>query len=489
MDGCTELVFDDVKVSTVDEGTGEMGEEVEVRIVVKVGPEQALVLILKREGGEKIVEAPLGPNSIYQLGKRACMVRLGGGERPSTCCRVRSANASAASRLYMALESAQPGKTAHSWFEKKIDQSSAELYFHYYGTLQHQQNMLQDYIRTGSYYTAIQGNRDDFEGKTVMDVGAGSGILSLFAAQAGAKKVYAVEASVMAEYARKLAVDNPGLGERIEVVQGKVEEIKIEEKMDVLISEPIGTLLVNERMLETYLYARDHFLKPNGKMFPKVGRIQVAAFSDEVLHNELLTRAAFWMQENFYGVNVSSLHKEAVNQYFSQVVIDAFDPGLLVSAPVMKVVDFSTVREEELYDIEIPLKLTVVRPCMIHGIACWFDIFFDGSTRGEWLSTAPGHPATHWFQLRCVMQKPLWATGGCQVVGKMRLVAHARQSYDVHVTLEVPPIAEGMESQKTSGVLDLKEPYYRQLTSWWHSQGPAPPPPRMGGDMHVDGCG
>lgn len=57
------------------------------------------------------------------------------------------------------------------------------MYFHYYGTLQHQQNMLQDYIRTGSYFAAVQNNRADFEGKVVMDVGAGSGMLSLFAAQ------------------------------------------------------------------------------------------------------------------------------------------------------------------------------------------------------------------------------------------------------------------------------------------------------------------
>lgn len=39
-------------------------------------------------------------------------------------------------------------------------------------------------------------------------------------------------------------------------------------QVDLLVSEPMGTLLVNERMLETYLYARDHFLKPGGKMYP-----------------------------------------------------------------------------------------------------------------------------------------------------------------------------------------------------------------------------
>ena len=55
--------------------------------------------------------------------------------------------------------------------------------FHYYGMLQHQQNMLQDYVRTATYYAAIMENQADFAGKVVMDVGAGNGILSLFAAQ------------------------------------------------------------------------------------------------------------------------------------------------------------------------------------------------------------------------------------------------------------------------------------------------------------------
>ena len=47
-----------------------------------------------------------------------------------------------------------------------------------------------------------------------------------------------------------------------------MEEVALPEQCDVLVSEPMGTLLVNERMLETYLYARDHLLKPGGRMFP-----------------------------------------------------------------------------------------------------------------------------------------------------------------------------------------------------------------------------
>ena len=52
------------------------------------------------------------------------------------------------------------------------------------------------------------------------------------------------------------------------MVKGRLEELSLDAKVDVLISEPMGTLLVNERMLETYIYARKRFLKPGGKMYP-----------------------------------------------------------------------------------------------------------------------------------------------------------------------------------------------------------------------------
>lgn len=62
--------------------------------------------------------------------------------------------------------------------------------------------MLQDYIRTSTYQKAVLINTVDFQDKVVLDVGAGSGILSFFSVQAGAKKVYAVEASSMAQHAQ-----------------------------------------------------------------------------------------------------------------------------------------------------------------------------------------------------------------------------------------------------------------------------------------------
>jgi protein arginine N-methyltransferase 1 len=68
--------------------------------------------------------------------------------------------------------------------------------------------MLEDHKRTGAYYNAVIQNRRQFKDKVVLDVGTGSGILAIFAAMAGAKKVYAVEATDMAKHARALVAHN-----------------------------------------------------------------------------------------------------------------------------------------------------------------------------------------------------------------------------------------------------------------------------------------
>ncbi|XP_038724152.1 probable histone-arginine methyltransferase 1.3 isoform X1 [Tripterygium wilfordii] len=355
--------------------------------------------------------------------------------------------------------------TSKSKFDDKIESSSAKMYFHYYGQLLHQQNMLQDYVRTGTYYAAVIENRADFAGRVVVDVGAGSGILSLFAAQAGAKHVYAVEASEMTEYARKLIEGNPSLGQRITVIKGKVEEVQLPEKADIMISEPMGTLLVNERMLESYVIARDRFLVPNGKMFPTIGRIHMAPFSDEYLFVEIANKALFWQQENYYGVDLTPLHGQAFQGYFSQPVVDAFDPRLLVAPAMHHVIDFTQVKEEDLFEIDIPLKFVASVGTRVHGLACWFDVLFNGSTVQRWLTTAPGAPTTHWYQLRCVLSQPLYVMAGQEITGHLHMIAHSAQSYTIYLTLSTkmwgPGAEQGGVFQSSACKVDLKEPYYR----------------------------
>ena len=78
-----------------------------------------------------------------------------------------------------------------------------------------------------------------------MDVGAGTGILSIFAAKAGAKHVYAVEYANIAYHAIKIIKDN-GLEDKITVIKGKIEEIQLPvEKVDIIISEWMGYFYFN----------------------------------------------------------------------------------------------------------------------------------------------------------------------------------------------------------------------------------------------------
>lgn len=183
--------------------------------------------------------------------------------------------------------------------------------------------MLADYVRTGTYQKAVFNNSQDFAGKVVLDVGTGSGILAFFAVQAGAKKVYAIDASDSVHVARKIAAAN-GFSDRMEIIQGKVEDIELPEKVDIIISEPIGFLLVHERMLESYVTAREKFLKPGGLMMPTTGSILLCPFTDDALYREQASKATFWNNTNFFGIDFSSVSSQAHGEYFSQAIVGMY---------------------------------------------------------------------------------------------------------------------------------------------------------------------
>ena len=94
------------------------------------------------------------------------------------------------------------------------------------------------------------------QNKIVLDVGCGTGILSMFAAKAGAKHVYGVDMSGIVEQAKAI-VNTNGLGDKVTILRGKVEEISLPvDKVDIIISEWMGYCLFYESMLDTVLYAR-----------------------------------------------------------------------------------------------------------------------------------------------------------------------------------------------------------------------------------------
>lgn len=125
-------------------------------------------------------------------------------------------------------------------------------------------------------------NRSFFRNKVVLDVGAGTGILSLFALQAGARKVYAVESSEMARCLQENIDENlclpilassssptsscssssSSFSSRCDVFHARMEDVVLPEPVDVIVSEWMGSALFHESMLESVLHARDKWLKP-----------------------------------------------------------------------------------------------------------------------------------------------------------------------------------------------------------------------------------
>ncbi|XP_067839385.1 histone-arginine methyltransferase CARM1 [Heptranchias perlo] len=355
--------------------------------------------------------------------------------------------------FYNSLKIFKNSNKARSAFSQRTEDASAAQYFQFYGCLSQQQNMMQDYIRTATYQRAILQNHVDFNDKVVLDVGCGSGILSFFAVQAGARKVYAVEASSMSKYAEILVKSN-NLSERVMVLEGKIEEITIPEKVDIIISEPMGYLLFNERMLESYLHAKK-WLKPNGMMFPTFGDVHLAPFSDEQLYMEHYTRANFWYQQCFHGINLSGLCSAAMEEYFRQPIVDTFDVVILMARSVKYTVNFLEAKEDDLHRMEIPFVFRILQSGLVHGLAFWFDVAFVGSQKTVWLSTSPAEPLTHWYQVRCLLQTPLFAKEGETFSGKVLLVANKRQSYDIHIMAMVD-----QTGFKSGNLLDLKNPFF-----------------------------
>jgi Ribosomal protein L11 methyltransferase (PrmA) len=125
--------------------------------------------------------------------------------------------------------------------------------------------MLNDRTRTDAFLRAIHALVKP--GDVVMDLGSGTGVLAMAAAQAGAARVYAIEAGAMADCAAALFARS-GFADRITLVRRWSTTVTIEERADVLITETLGDDPWGEGILALVSDARRRFLQPAARIIP-----------------------------------------------------------------------------------------------------------------------------------------------------------------------------------------------------------------------------
>ncbi|XP_016975558.1 protein arginine N-methyltransferase 1 [Drosophila rhopaloa] len=299
-------------------------------------------------------------------------------------------------------------------------------YFKSYSHFGIHHEMLSDKVRTSTYRASLFENEAVVRGKTVLDVGCGTGILSIFASKAGASRVVGIDNSDIVYTAmdiiRKNKVDN------VQLIKGRLEDTNLpEDKYDIIISEWMGYFLLYESMLDSIIYARDNHLNPNGIILPSRCTLSLLGYGNDTLYAE---QVEFW--SNVYEVNMSDLRKRSIEEPLMEVVDAEFmltDPEQIANFDIMTV------------DLNYPnfshqFSLKVTKPGRLSAFVGYFDTLFELPT-AVMFSTSPSATPTHWKQTVFFIEQPQTVKEGDIISGKITSRRHKEDVRALSVDIEV----------------------------------------------------
>ena len=280
-----------------------------------------------------------------------------------------------------------------------------------YAEIEVHRTMICDRVRTEVFRRAIDSVVRP--GDIVLDVGAGSGILSMFAARAGAARVYAVERTTVAVLAQELAAAN-GLGEIIEVIHGDVLDVELPERVDVIVSEWLGGFGIDEGMLVPVIAARDRWLKPGGVMIPR----SVTAWAG-LVHDRYLGETVGFLRDNPYGLRLDGLVEMTLNEISYSGTFRHLAEGDRRSEPGrLWTTDADLIPIEQAQAPHEAETLLQVRDAgTANALALWFSADL---APGISLSIGPGDPPTHWGMTTAPLRSPVELAAGMVVRARVR---------------------------------------------------------------------
>jgi type I protein arginine methyltransferase len=244
--------------------------------------------------------------------------------------------------------------------------------------------MLADRARIDSYWAAAEKHIGP--GDVVIDIGAGTGVLSFFAARQGAR-VHAVEHGPVIEAARAVARDN-GI-ENVEFHRANSRALELPVKADAIVHEQIGDALFDERAVENIADVRDRLLKPGGRIYPGILDLYIEPVQ---LRDDL--RAPFAWEQHLHGIDFKAIEQFAeLSHSYLYKSLRPFPFGHFLSRPEPVVsVDLHTATAADL-----PTRISYERPVTEGGILDGFCVYFEARFDNEIaFDSSPESAATNW---------------------------------------------------------------------------------------------
>lgn len=321
--------------------------------------------------------------------------------------------------------------------------------------------MLKDSVRTDAYRDFIYNNKALFAGKTVLDVGCGTGILSMFCAKAGAARVIAVDNSSIISKARENIFNN-GFADKITCLSGKIEEVTLPvTHVDIIVSEWMGYCLLYEAMLDSVIWARDKYLTPDGLMVPSHMNMWVAPLADpEYIYDHI----TFW--RDVYGFDMKAMQANITDD--AQVLHMPEKTLCSEPFPFLQLSLHTTTVKDLTFKRKWSAKLNQEIDAL-DGFIIWFDSFFmpsrnevvpenaraeEWSGKGNAFTTGPTRKMTHWKQgvllIDNVKEKAAAHKAGEEIEGELEYSVPEDNSraLNVSMTWKVGAEAEAKQSWK-----------------------------------------
>jgi type II protein arginine methyltransferase len=143
--------------------------------------------------------------------------------------------------------------------------------------------IVRDQVRNLAYRQALQ--RAVRPGSVVLEIGAGTGLLAMMAAEAGAARVITCEAQPAIALAAQRVIARNGFADRVQIIAKHSSAIDpvadLGGPADVLVSEIVSNDLLGEGVLATMEDAVGRLVRPGGSVIPARGRI-VAALAEDL---------------------------------------------------------------------------------------------------------------------------------------------------------------------------------------------------------------